>query len=1678
MDSAAGSPLMDQVLDRIRELFDRNLYRQALDAGEQAWGPFRTWHDPEARLLAARIVYQLGLYRTSLALVFSTWRKHPQRPDVRYAWVRALFNHRGPFAALGEHTRIGPVLTGAPKLQANWIALRGMIYGAYRDWERAHALVEEAAALEADHAEFDYERSWLLHQQDRYEEALARVEPLALAPGKLQRLAIQRTAALYQLLGRANDAVTLLQDGAARFESVDLCMQLHGMLTDDGRLAEAETLIERVRQLVPGGETWFGESIRTACFDLAYQRGNIDEAIAILDGVRGRYFRQVRENLIANRETGSQRQLDVPFIRQHHMTCAPATFAAVSRFHGRPVDHLELAEAICYDGTPALAERRWIAGNGWTVREFELNLADIVSLIDAGCPTGFVTVEPGSAHMQAIIGYDTRRGIYLLRDPFAPRVQEILIEGAHEAYASSGPRCMVFVPPERGEWLSALPLRHADLYDRYYRVQAALDVNDRDTALREVEALEQAAPGHRLALWARRSLAGCDNDSEASLAAVDQLLERYPDDLNLLVSRARLLGDLGKQRERLAFLEACRARGIEHPYLLQALADQLAQDHRRQQETRALLAAIFRRQPTSAAALWTLAGVHWDLGEREQAFEYYRLCVCVEDKSENYADSYFRAARHLRRTDEVLAYLRRRVELLGARSPNPYITLARSLDALGRSHESRAVLEAALQRHPRDEWLVLEAFDTLLAAGDDQHAAALLDSHGAVLSAVSRLQKRAAIAEFRGAHEEQLALCEQILALQPNNHRAIVDITGLLARQQSPAAAVAFIDRYLDASPFNRWLMREKLEQVERLPYAQQEPHLAAMSERHPDDVYLLSARARLLLASGRTDEALELTARAISIDSDEAWLHLRHGEALVAAGRLPEARDAYRRAITLRVDADGVFEALVGTYPTFDGRREALAFIHGELMRQVSFGNGILEFQQLARRYLEDAQVAQFLEEAARLRPDLWQSWVALALFRVEINHPQEALVAADEAVARFPLIPRVWMERAGVLRVLDRIDQAIQDLRQALSINPRYAGCSTRLVDLLELQGNIDGALAELDRAQRLAPRYGPFFGYRAALLWRRGERAQAVDVIIDGLRVAPFYAWAWDMLADWSGALGCEDRARALALELAAAHPDAGELWKRCADVTTEQAGKAAYLEKAIACDPRNVEFLKARCGLYVDAGDIAAARALIERSFAGAEKPTDIVAYEAWLIARTGRRAEAIRAMEQVVAGDPAHYNGWWLLARWYSEESRGDDCLRAARMLVQLYPQSSSALVAAGEYFVARAGDDRALVAEAREYFERALRLRHDDVYTFLTLVDLYFDDGNLAAIQSLFDRHLVDEQDIYVRARHARLLLAGGRHAEALDAVMAMYADAPDNNWLLFEPYGWFGKAGQGAALRARLFAAVREPATPARLGRLWMQALIDDVDGKPGPFGKRLDAAGNELPAAVRHEGIAWLIGRRNEHPALVDAVLFRWRDRLQREPAVWPALVYAAVTADNWSEVRRLSAYAADTGAAKALYYCSVGWRMTSDLAQARRFSARAAEVPEDDSRDNLRFWNCFDAWLADASAVDLDVLGSIDLRELTAPEKFLYDLLMLLLECPPDPHAIDVNTLARGIGEARKAHDDIVRHAIVRRAWFRAWWALCRRTTGSGWRRMSRGVALLAAFGGIAGGGTALR
>ena len=185
--------------------------------------------------------------------------------------------------------------------------------------------------------------------------------------------------------------------------------------------------------------------------DAAYRCGNLALAAA-LARESGEPFFLIIAGRLEGPEPGDRRVLlDVGFVRQHHQTCAPATLAAIARYWGLPADHLAVADAICYDGTPNHRERSWAEQNGFLTLEFTVTWGAAVSLLDRGVPFTLTTVETQNSHLQAVIGYDQKRGTLLIRDPTLPASAEALAEPLLARYRSVGPRGMALVPRARAQ---------------------------------------------------------------------------------------------------------------------------------------------------------------------------------------------------------------------------------------------------------------------------------------------------------------------------------------------------------------------------------------------------------------------------------------------------------------------------------------------------------------------------------------------------------------------------------------------------------------------------------------------------------------------------------------------------------------------------------------------------------------------------------------------------------------------------------------------------------------------------------------------------------------------------------------------------------------------------------------------------------------------------------------------------------------------------------------------------------------------------------------------------------------------------------------------------------------------------------------------------------------------------
>ncbi|HET7537957.1 MAG TPA: C39 family peptidase, partial [Candidatus Didemnitutus sp.] len=456
-----------------------------LDAFElcRELAPLTEWREVAALLLGGRLAYQWGDDPLGKRLHLRAYRLDPARDDTTFYYSQNLWSKHGPFEALKfvrTRTRQLPDIPATPHQAYLWLQ-HGRLLGVYRDFTAGEPMVERAVAAFPQDPWMWVDKADFLESQDLYEEALAATdESLRIRPW--YRPAVTNRAHLLQLLDRNEEAIAGLRVALDQIESGAAVRMLIGILEEQERLDELPPLLDLAEKYLPMADAadrrWLAGRRATA----AYRRGDWEQAQLWARKNGTAYFTRLADRIANAKAPGPRVLLPVGFVRQHHMTCAPATLAALSNFWGVPADHAEIARLICYDGSLDHAERDWAETHGWGVREFRPTWETTCQLLDLGCPFAFVTVETESAHMQAVIGYDAVAGTLLVRDPYHRYYRDWAASEFFEAYAAYGPRAILIMPPEKAAMVDELGLADVGLYDHLYRLRRALFRHERSAA--------------------------------------------------------------------------------------------------------------------------------------------------------------------------------------------------------------------------------------------------------------------------------------------------------------------------------------------------------------------------------------------------------------------------------------------------------------------------------------------------------------------------------------------------------------------------------------------------------------------------------------------------------------------------------------------------------------------------------------------------------------------------------------------------------------------------------------------------------------------------------------------------------------------------------------------------------------------------------------------------------------------------------------------------------------------------------------------------------------------------------------------------------------------------------------------------------------------------------------------
>lgn len=1570
-------------------LYQQSLFRDLWAKAIQWWGD-SPWPSARLELLRARTLSQLGNDRLCHTILWKLWRKQPQLRELAPLIASLYYRSKGPLVAL----RMLPVIEKRAQPDDKDLRdLRGEkaeILARFRDFSGAEECLGDLA--ETGDAWQLLSVAEVKFLQDDYPGALDIINKV-LADKPHYRAALIFKASILQLQHDLTQAIRVLAEFWPNTQSFWAGRLLCSLYIENQQYAEAQECLNRLKTLPVYASKDSERSLRALQADLLCAEQRYEEALEFIE--QKNFFGKSVVNAIVNTSDNRARKvLDVPFVRQANMTCAPASISAVAAYWKVTVAQADVVDAICYGGTQSVDERRWAEENGWHAQEFQLTPSAAKSLIDMGIPVLLATVEPGSAHLQVLVGYDDAMGTYLLRDPYYRRLQEMLIESSHEYYAASGPRAMVMVPMNYREKIIALALPASSLYDCLYQINRALKTNQRDQAAAQLALAQSLAPEHRMTINCERALACYDGDESRILATTEKLLALFPNDVNLQLSKVSSLNAVGSSKQMLEYLESIAAQPTCHFMVKSRLADYLRHDHRQQKRVITLYKKLLDISPTNTENLYAYAGVLWDQKNYQDSYQLYRFATCLEDKNEQYAESFFKAARYHKQTDKGLEFLRDRFTRFGKKSSGPAVSLFHALDSLERTHEGLLVLEEAIEMRPDDGWLITFTARKLLFQQQAERAKVLAERAKLLVSEIRYQELAAEIFEHNLQPQHAIQCLEKILQLEPLNSKANQNMMRLLIEANERSKADDFIAQQLARYPDNAMLLELSIDWIANGDYQAQIEAYRQFIYHHPTNAWGYRGLADALCNLEMYDEALLAAEEAIAVASNSSASHYYRGKILLAKQQYDAARSSFRKAIELYCDYTYAYDPLLQCGFNHATQQQDLTFIYEQLMAQVSYGDGLLAYQRIATTLLPAKDILQFLEHALDARPDLWHAWVALTLAYRSAGENEKALDTVAEAANRFPLLPRVFQELAESHRLLNQRDKAEFYYRHTLSLSPGWTLPANNLCDLLEQQGRYDEAIAVQRSLIARAPLASSPYGYLADLLIREGRIAEAMQALERSLELDPLYLWAWRTLHQIQDTEeGRLDICQKIALVRQKFANDESLLLTQVnmlEDDTEAAAILANYLEKNPYQIDACIEYVSRQTRL----GHMEHALQFTSEQYWNNNRPIAIFAAEARIYAERREWSAAIKRMENVVQINENFYEGWRCLARWYCDTQDANKAQSAIDHCVRLFPNDPSVLCYAAERLQEIKGDNERI----SQLLQRAFELNPVNQYTGLTYIDYIFERGEIeraAQALDLLERH---NSDIYTRYRGFQIALARQDFTVALNLFGTILQDKNNSLWFTQNTWEQLNTAKQHEPAAAIIY----ELRASEKLSGHYAARCLAEYELQQGGLKKfeqalLTKALDNDFDNRYLEGYIHALIDTKGQLPW---KIIEHCGEAIANDVKNWGLLGYMYVTQGRWNEAinwfkRR---HTLDQAEAWMLYFYSTALRETGQWLEAIQVTREAFLREPDNYREDIVVWYAFDQ-LVEQRPAPLGELESIRIDNLAGLSIYPFNLVTLL-------------------------------------------------------------------------------
>jgi len=445
------------------------------------------------------------------------------------------------------------------------------------------------------------------------------------------------------------------------------------------------------------------------------------------------------------------------------------------------------------------------------------------------------------------------------------------------------------------------------------------------------------------------------------------------------------------------------------------------------------------------------------------------------------------------------------------------------------------------------------------------------------------LAKKAGCLEAQKKDTEARAAYEEVLARSPNQADALLFMARQSNRENQPARALDFADRYLKQSPANTVATHEKgkaLAQLGRTDEAIKE--LGAAAELLPDSVSIRLLLAQLYLKKNDPLHAAQQYQAASQKKTDDLDLLFTAANAYERAGKKSDARDLLRgrttafgqqQAFSLRLGRlecelgdSGRALPLLETYVSTGGKDpEAVRLLAGLYYSKKKFDQARPLLMQVLPAASEKNSIRMMLADIASSQ-----------------KQPREAITYLQQVVAEKPTYPHVN-------KLLAEAHLAAGDKAAALTSylsEKKQSGLTKELATTIAQfsleAGGIDRALAAYADLTGIDPKNGDAWFTLARLYIKRDDLQNADAAFKRGLAVGKADADLWCLFGDAWKARSANGRAIE-AYEQCAAAPGHMDALVKLADLYAQ--GKRDTLAAEACLKLSTADTSKARATQYV-------------------------------------------------------------------------------------------------------------------------------------------------------------------------------------------------------------------------------------------------------------------------------------------------------------------------------------------------------------------------------------------------------------------------------------------------------------------------------------------------------------